>query len=194
MIHEIGVELSAKLKARGCPLPVVDGPERTGTSTGSRERIVIEYDENAGDRFGAVRSQRQNPKHRFTRAQGAKITIYAQSGAAGALEFEHRRRASHVLDLVLVAMDEVAIARTNAWAPTGGKFFTPVDMAMSEVIAGAAYELTFTFDRAVFTQTWAGDVQPQTTLGPDGVSITNTTNVTQANGPDDQSPEVGCGA
>lgn len=175
MIHEIGLEINAKLIARGCPLRVVDGPERTKDVTWGRERIVLEHDA-AGDTFGPPRGQRPNPKHRFTRNIGCKLTIFAQSASGGAMEFEHRRRVEHVLDMVLVALEEVAIARRNGMVLKGGKLIDPVDLAGSEVAGGAVYELTFTVERAVEVLTWAGGAQPEATVGPGGVGIKSKTN------------------
>jgi hypothetical protein len=180
MIHEIGVELGAKLAARGCPLPVVDGPERTTVAGWGNERIVLEHDD-AGDTFGPARSQRPNPKHRFTRNIGAKITIYAQETSSGAQAFEHRRRAEHVLDLVLVALEEVFILRRNGCSMKSGKFIEPEDSADSQSISGAAFELQFSFERAVMVATWTGSIQPEATVGPGGISsITHTTKASPA--------------
>jgi hypothetical protein len=187
MIHEIAIELKAKLLARKCPIEVIDGPEATTTTTFGRERIVLERD--GGDKFGPVRGTHVNKKHRMTRVQSAKITIYAQAVAVGAMQFEHERRAEHVLDLVLVALHEVLSLRRNAYAITGGKFIAPVNLSASEKPAGAVYELAFTVDRPVMEQTWAGAARPEATIGgEDGVTIRRSTVVVGAG--DD---ETACG-
>jgi len=185
MMHDIGKELAAQLAQQDCPFKVVDGPEATGTTTYARERIVVEYDE-GGDRFGPPRSPRPNPKHIMTRSVGGKITIYAQSGYSGAKEFEHRRRAEHALDMVLVGMHKVARLSKNSWTPTGGKFIQPADLENSERPAGAVYELSFTFDRAVVDRTWAGDALPETIIdgGEDGIGVDTETHVS-VNGSED---------
>jgi hypothetical protein len=181
MIHEVGVEIGARLAMRGCPVPVVDGPERTRVAGWANERIVIEHDA-AGDTFGPARGQHVNPKQRFTRNIGCKITIYAQETSTGAQYFEHRRRVEHVLDMVLVALEEVAVTRKNGCALKGGKLILPEDSNNSESPSGAAYELTFAFDRAVNVKTWAEGIQPEATVGPGGVSIKNTTKASVAGG------------
>ena len=197
MIHEIGKELQAALRAKGCPFSVYDR-EAMQTATFARERIVLEH---AGDdRFSAVRSQHVNPKHRRTRSIGAKLTIYAQSSASGALEFEHRRRAEAVLDMVLVALDAVAAARHNAWNPTAGRFITPADFKETETYDGAVYELLFTFDRGVAVKTWAGAIRPEFELA--GGSVRSATKVSLTHGQDNDnddttipaSAETACGA
>jgi len=164
VIHDIGLALQVRLRAAGCPVAVVDGPEPTTTATRGRERIVIEHADS--DSFVPTRSQRPNPVHRLNRSVGAKITIYAQSPRAGALDFEHRRRAEHILDLVLVALGDEAgsSAIYNVWAPQSGQFITPPDLEGSERRGGAVYELAVTFERAVKVQTWAGDIAPEAEL------------------------------
>jgi hypothetical protein len=201
VIHEIGVELEAALKAKGCSMfPVADGPEATATTTFARSRIVIAHDE-GGDAFSPVRSQSSGKaKHRFTRAIGCKITIYAQDPRAGARPFEHRRRAERVLDLVLVALAGIAATRKNALSVKGGRFVQPDDLAKSEEIGGAVYELLFTFDRAVIDRTWAGAERAEATLASG--SITSTTKVSLKGGADDDddpttvpaTAETACGA
>lgn len=198
MIHEIGVELQAALRAKGCPFVVLDR-ESTKATTWGRQRIVIEHDE-GGDAFAPTRSQHKNPKHRMTRTIGAKLSIYAQSTKSGALEFEHRRLAEHVLDLVLVAMGDVAAVRKNAWKPGRGRFVTPEDLETSEKFGGAVYELAFAIDRAVEVRTYAYAAEPETALVAN--TITSTTKVSLAEGPDDDgdpntvpaAAETSCGA
>lgn len=174
MLHRIGVQLQSMLQARGCPIPVVDGPEGSQTATFGRERIVLEHQPN-GDRFVATQSQRPNPVHRMVRNVGAKITIYAQSPRAGALEIEHKSRAEQILDLVLVGLGDCAATSTifNVWEPTGGGFFVPPDLAGSDRPGGAAYELALTFARAVREKAWDGSIAEEATITGDatGVSI-----------------------
>ena len=160
MIHQIGRELEARLAANGCPYKVHDREPRA-TTTWGRPRIVIEH---TNDTFGPPRGLSINPKKHYTRKIGAKITIYGKSSQRGAQEFEHRHVVEEVLDHVLVAMRYVAAERLNGYAPTGGRFFVPPDIEKSEIHDGAAYELTFTFDRAVSERTWAGEFQPEATL------------------------------
>lgn len=199
MIHEIGVELQAVLRSRGCPLSVIDGSDDMPTVTYARERIVIERF--GDDSFGPVRSQHLNPKHRMTRSIGCKITIYAQAVAVGALTWEHYRRAETILDLVLVALGDVAAVRHNLFSPKSGRFINPEDLEKSETNIGAVYELLFTFDRAVRTQTWLGAFRPSATLTAAG-GLRNTTKVSMTGGPDDDdnnttvpaAAETACGA
>lgn len=195
MIHEIGTEIQAAIQARGCPFFVVDGPEREKAATWGRERIVIERDP-AGDSFSPMKGSHRNPRRYIIRNIGCKITIYAQEPAAGALEFEHYRRAEHVLDFVLVALDDVATVRNNGFDYKGGKWLAPDDLAKSETFGGAVYELSFTFERGVRAETWEGAARP-TVAG----SMRNTTKVSLKGGADDDndpntvpaSAETSCG-
>lgn len=171
MIHEIGVELGVQLAAVNCPLKVLDGPENTKTVTYARERIVIEHDP-TGDKFSNNKSQQKNPKIRVIRNIGVKITIYAQEASGGAMDWEHRRRAEHVLDLVLVALEKVLVARHNGWTLSGGRFIDPNDLATSEVQGGSVYELTFSVERGVYVQTWTGNARPEMTILPTTIQTT----------------------
>jgi hypothetical protein len=178
MIHEVSVDLAANLKAQGCPIVVVDGPEPTKTATFGRERIVIEHADS--DSYAPPWSQQRNPHKCMTRNIGAKLTIYAKSPKAGALVFEHRRRCEQILDMVLCALSKVAAVRKHngGFLPTGGRFITPADLEASERPGGAVYELNFAVQRAVNDVTWSGDAQPEATVGGvDGVGFNNSTRV-----------------
>lgn len=187
MIREIGRELQTELRLKGCPVPVVDGPEFGETTTNARERIVIEHDEEGSDSFAAPRSQHGNPKHRYTRSFAAKITIYARSENAGAPPWEHRRRAERILDMVLCSLDVVAAARKNAWRPSSGGFRRPVDLEQSAKPAGAKYVLTFTFDRGV---AWEGDANPEITIGTGGIRSRTAVSIMHASDDDDDPNNV----
>lgn len=190
MLHEIGVELGAALVTKGFPLkaiPIVDGPEPTRTTTYARERIVIEHDD--GDSFGPTFSTHRNPKVGMTRNVAGKITIYAQSPSPGATQWEHTRRAEHILDLVLVALRGVMSVRKQGIVWKGGRFIRPADLERSETQGGAVYELTFAVERGVYAQTWAGAVRPEGTVGPGGITITGTDRIT---GPAHSTPETAC--
>lgn len=177
MIHDIGRDLEESLQTLGVPFKVVDGPEDTSTATYARERIVIEHDLDAGDRYVAVKSQHGNPKQHRGCQQGVKITIHAQSPKVGAMLFEHRRRAAEVRDAVVCALDEIAKARHNNWDPTGGRFVEPTDLEQSARPGGATYELKFWFDRGISKRTWNGDVRPTASVGPGGIVITSTDSI-----------------
>jgi hypothetical protein len=174
VIHEIAVDLRAALIAQGCPIPVVDGPETTDTAAWSRERIVVEHGD--ADAFDPPWSQNNGiSRRRMTRRMACKVKVYAQSALAGALFFEHRRRCDHILDLVLVALSGITYLRKGhqAFLPDGGGYFDPPDLEDSKLRGGCAYELRFTFDRAIQEQTWDGDHAPTAEITGDsgGVSI-----------------------
>lgn len=186
MLHEIVVELNADLSASGCPIRVIDGYEPTRTTTYARERIVIEHDD--GDTFSATRSQHRNPSIRMIRNVSARATIYAQSAAPNALDWEHYRRAEHVLDMFLVALERVLLSRKNAWSIRSGSFARPDDLRRSETPGGAVYALTFSYERGIYEQRWNGSVAQEIS----GVPILSTDQITTANGPPSQIPETGC--
>jgi hypothetical protein len=158
VIHDIGKQLQAQLRLVGCPLPVIDGPEGTETTTFSRERIVIQYAEQ-GDSFERAPrgTSPRNPHHRWVRWIGFELRIFVQSPHAGAQEFEHRRRADHALDLVVNAIDKVIEKRLNRWRIQSGSYAQPIDLEKSEKIGGTIYVLRFDVDRAMQDQQWNGD-------------------------------------
>lgn len=190
MLHEIGRELDAALRAQGYPSPGKVLDRQDFQPTAHRNAIVIEHDPDGGDAFGPVISQHVNPKQRMTRNIAAKITIYAKSSRAGAADFEHRRLAEHVLDLVLVAMGDVTAARKNTWTPTGGGFVTIPDLEGSERQGGAVYELTFTLGRGVFVQAFSGAIAAEANIG----GVTSSTQVSRAHSTDPTPPVTACGA
>lgn len=175
MIHQVTSELQAKLRAKHCPFPVVDGPERLG-QVSWRERVVLERDDN-GDSFIAPKSQRDNPKQRAICVQGWKISIWAKSPNSNALEYEHCRRAEQVRDLVVCSLYEIAKVRCNGLGLGRGQFKTPEGLADSERNGGALYELLLTFERGIFDVTWQGEKAPEATIGENGLSVSHTTEV-----------------
>jgi len=189
VIREIGAELQTALRARGVPFDVVVGPEATRTTTWGRERIVIEY---AGqDKFVPVRSQRHNAKHYGNVQFGGKLTIYAKSAKAGAMPWEHRRRAHAVMRQCVVALSDVLYQRKNDVAFTGGELTVPADLVASEVHGGAAYELRFTFEASIPDRDWAGDAADE--VNTDDLSFANQTRARHA-GTDEGDPYVtSCG-
>jgi hypothetical protein len=165
LLHEIGVELAARIGSKGCPFAVYDGPERRPTTTFGRERIVIEHDPN-GDSFPPRHRADTNPRTRLTRVVGVKVTIYAQAATKGSIYWEHKRRAEHVLDMVLCGLDVVVKERANILTFRSGKFVDPPDLKPSETPGGAVYELYVTIDRGVADRNWDGTAGPTATVTP----------------------------
>lgn len=194
MIHEIGVELRAALVANGCPIPVVDGPEKA-SNTVPRERIVIERDFGQPEPVMAPKGTGRNARHIFDRHLQAKVTIYAQAPGAGSTHFEHLRRADAIADEVLFGLAKVLTSRKNSGFRMGaGRLVEPLDAKGSELPNFAVYELTFTAPRAVDGSTWAGVVATEVALGGvGGVTIGNITRVSSA-GDDTPALETACGA
>ena len=62
------------------------------------------------------------------------------------------------------ALELVAANRRNRIEFTSGRFSVPDDLSASERHGGAVYELTFTIERAVVAQTWAGAAQGEAVL------------------------------
>jgi len=194
MIHEIGVELGAQISAKGCPFPVVDGPEYRPTTTFARERIVIEHNPSSGDAFtqpgeGARHQADLNPRTLMSRVIGVKITIYAKSPTRAAIYWEHKRRAEQVLDMVLCGLYKVVKIRKNLLSVKSGKFVLPDDLKESETPGGAVYELLITVDRGVADRNWDGTAGPTVTV-PTGMIKSKT----QASDEEGGETETACGA
>lgn len=195
MMHAIALAVASHLRSVQCPIPVVDGPEPTESTTASRERVVIER---APDSFGPPRSQHRNPRHHYVRMVGAKVTIYAQSTKPGAMNHEHEERADAILAPVLVGLRYAAAARRVPLAVKGGQFVPIADLAKGAQpgAKGAKYELEFSVGTAITETTFAGEAAPEATVGTNGLSIGSTTQVSLANGPegdDAPAPVVACG-
>ena len=195
MIHEIGVELQARLTTKRCPVTVVDGPEWGGSNAVTRERIVIERDRGEPEPVVGAKGTGRNPRHAWDRVLAAKVTIYAQEPRPGALYFEHERRCDHIADLVLVALQKVLVSRKDGGFSIGaGRWVSIDDLANSKRPNLVAYEIPFTVRRAVEDRTWAGAAATEATLGGvGGVTIRNTTEVS-AQGDSTPAEEVACGA
>ncbi len=186
MIHEIVKELASEVAARKCPVRVLER-ETTTTTTWGRERIVI--DEPGPDQFLASRGVHVNPPHRRAWIMGCTAMIFAQATRAGALEWEHRRRAREIAETVIAGLYAIARKRRNALDLRSGQFVTIPDLEQSERFAGVLYVVSFGFERPVRDQDFNGEVAPEATLGD--VAIRNTTNVYGPNGVG--SGETGCG-
>ncbi len=196
-IRQVGVALDAFLKAHGCPLDVIDGPD-IPTTTWGRERIVLEYDDDGTTSFGNPHGLHVNAKHSFTASDPMKATIYAQAKRSGSLVFEHRARAILVREQVLSGLRYVAATNKNKFAPKSGRFITPPDLAATETQAGAVYEIKLTYDLPVRVVTFAGSAQPEGEL----TAMTSMTMVSRTGDADDDdntntppiTSAVACGA
>lgn len=197
MLYEIAKELRAELEAQGVPFAVVYGPERTRSTSIDRERIVLAYVREAGsDSYAPPRSQRFDPKCRWICKTSCALRIYAQARVAGATVQDHDRRVLAVRDKAVVAMDKIANARRNAWAPTAGGLVLPDDLAASEAWPGAVYEMRFDIERAVHDYNWAGEAAPTVALGdePGAAQMKSTTTARLAGTDHDEDPGVtACG-
>lgn len=181
MIYEVARELETALRDKGVPLPVVYGPEPTRGDS-QRERIVVQRTE---DDFGPLRSQWTNPRGKgLAILQGVTIRIYARSPMGGSRIHDHERRAYHVLDRIIVALDKVVRSRKNNVAITAGGIVPPVDVttdgATQTPWPGVVYELRLTVDRGVFDRTWPtaadpnGGIADEAVVGIDVTLITPT--------------------
>ena len=86
---------------------------------------------------------------------------------------------------MLVQLEACLYARKNGWSITGGKFVQPADLAKSETIGGAVYELKAKIERGVYVQNWDSSIAGTFTVIED--TIVTSTSVTSSN---NLTPEV----
>lgn len=163
MIHAIGVELQAALQARKYPFKVLDREPtgKTNASTYAGERVVIERDRGAAGSYAPPVSQHINPTSPYTNIIPTKITIFAKSPRASALEFEHEDRAMQIADGVVTALFDIVAVRKNRLTAISDRWVPSDDLEKSERWPGVKYELTFGIHRGVFRRDWDGEAQPE---------------------------------
>lgn len=187
MIHEVYTALKAELAEKGVPLPLVEGPERTKQATYASERIIFEEDDVDASFSRPPTMSPSNPPRRFVLASPIKVTVHAQSKAAGAKYFEHCRRARAAAKQVVIALEKVIATKKLQWTLPTMRPAPPADLAQSEVAAGATYEIRFALTEGVSDVTWPQEAAPEATVGGEnGVTINSTTTVGAAE-------ETGCG-
>lgn len=185
MMRDISQELAARIHERKCPLAVVYGPEptSTGTTTFGRERIVVERLNDRNEVTAQAHSQRRNPKQYWVRRLNGRVTIYAQDTKPGARHFDHEDRMDRIADMVLVCLAEVLDERHNTYVIADCVKFVPADLAATTIHGGAVYRIDFAVSRGVNARDWDGSALPETTFGPDGVTVNSSTTVHMDRGP-----------
>lgn len=164
MIYEISREVAASLKARGCPFPVIYGPEPRGpTAAGfARSRIVFERDRARGDNSAPARSEHRNPKMHGIRALGAVVRIFAAATKVGSTLHDHEFIADQAADLSIVAIRKTVSAMQTllSWGPAGFLSADALNLHGLGEWPGVVYELRFAVDRGIYDRTWQGDAEP----------------------------------
>lgn len=173
MLYEIQRELAEALRTRGCPLPVVYGPEPT-QKLPSNERIVFQRQGQPEEMGFAQVTKRNPPGTGYKRWQGFAIRVHCQSTKKNARIQDHERRCDHVLDRIVACMVRVVAERGNSLEWTGGGWVRPEDMQAEEnergVFSGVVYELTGRVDRGVFDwETWPDSENPEGGKGDEAV-------------------------
>lgn len=194
VIYEIHKEVATELKAQGCPLPVVYGPERQGVGTAlGVTRVVIERDRSRGDVPKPGRARTFNPRMVAIRSMGAVCRIYARSTLTGAAGHDHERLADQAVDQITIALYKVVGRRQSEWSVSSAKLLTVEELALRglEVWPGVVYEMRFAVDRAVFDATWTDEAAEELAVADD--LIVSTTKVSLANGPAPVTTETACG-
>ena len=182
MLHAIASELTTALAAKGVPFQVYysDAPQAHGISW---RRIVLDEDTDGGDGFKPQACQNRNPKSPGTLSVGVVLRVWAESNVHGAMGHNHREMARQVVDLLLVAIDEVCRTRAQPWTWKSGKFLKPeqIDPSLQGMrpASGVVYEIRGSIDRGVFDRTWIGEAAPTVEVGTDGMIIRQNTLVVE---------------
>lgn len=164
MLYEIAKVVATLLQARGCPLPVVYGPERFEDIGLTRPRIVFERPRALVDTSGPPRSSKNNPPRRAERSIVGRVRVYASSTVDGARVQDHEDQAEQAVDLVIVCL-QIALARAKVTGSIGTGGYIPANQLGLEGLEswpGVVYELPITIQRAVYDRTWAGDARETT--------------------------------
>ena len=164
MLYDVAKIVSTELIARGCPLPVVYGPERMADVGLTNPRIVFERPRSLGDAVGPPRCSKNNPPRRAERGIAGTVRVFASSTVDGARVQDHEEQADQAVDLVIVCL-QIAAARIITTMTIGaGGYVSAAELGLDglETWPGVVYELPITIQRAVYDRTWAGDSKSTT--------------------------------
>lgn len=175
MIYEIARELAAALRKRGCPVPLVYGPEGMRPTSIGHSRIMVERPRvRSGDLWGEAKTHPANPRVTGMRSVPMLITVYASSTLAGAREQDHARLMDQILDVLQASLREVLGKRHAFWRVVSAGMPSPVEIDMSgiEQWTGAVYELRINVDRTMTETNWKGEARPTYELEADSIEST----------------------
>lgn len=190
MIDQIARSLQTALTAKGCPVKVYTR-DVLPTATFGRERIVVDRDRDEATSFGPVKSQHRNPKYLATETEPCVLRITAQSPKSGATLYDHEERARKELLPVVLTCLRIVMAGASwngCWTLKTRQFIRPEDLKDSERPGGAVLEVKFAYEQGVPEMlSYAVAAKPEITFGADGHGIDNTTKISGANFPDNDS-------
>jgi hypothetical protein len=169
MIATFSRALQTALTAQGCPVPVVEGPERGGTRS-MVSRIVVERDRGSDEAVTAGVLRAHNPKCLATRHVAVVIRIFAQSTADGADVRRHEALADAIADIVMVQwmrLGQSSQRKPVLWGAARMYSQDDLEMAGLQTWPGAVYELRTTLERAVLERDWSEAAKAEVDLGTD---------------------------
>jgi hypothetical protein len=178
VLYDVAKIITTELEARGCPLPIVYGPESADDAALVRSRIVIERSRPSTDTVGPPRTHKLNPPRRAERGIAGRVRIYAHSTVVGARVQDHEEVAEQAADLVIVAL-QIAVARLETTAKITASGYVPASALAigpdASVWPGVVYDLSVVVQRGVFDRTWAleaKDTQSDFSITTSGVCTT----------------------
>jgi len=159
MIYRVSKIIATEVADRGCPLPVVYGPERLQSVAYADSRIVIERPRSAtADTVFATRTTKHNPRRRAERSIAAVARVVARSTVDGARVQDHEELADNTADAIIVALQRAAaqLDTTIRIEESGLLSEDDLDATGLEAWSGVVYEIQFTVQRGVYDRTWVG--------------------------------------
>jgi len=157
MLAQLTSLLRTALVAQGCPVPVIDGPERSAAASADT-RIVVQRTVGEPENVRAPMSRPVNPKAFAVREIACLIRIYARSTVSGASVRSHLALADALADLVVVQMTKVVQSQKQGLPRWGaGKVVPLADLELEgmQTWRGVVYDLPVSIDRGVLDRTWA---------------------------------------
>ena len=159
MLYDAMQIVETELESRGCPMPIIYGPERSQDVSLVRSRIVFERPRESGDEVSPPRQMQKNPPRRAERGLACVCRVFAHSTLDGARVQDHEALADQTIDLVVVAL-QIAAARLSTTMRIGAGGFVDYDVE-TMTAPGVVYELEFTIQRGVFDRTWADEARAE---------------------------------
>lgn len=165
MIYEISQEVSEVMRDRKYPYHVQYGPEYAARDGNGSNGIVMLRSARP-DAFAPPAARGMNPEYRAIRVCQVDAWVYARSSKPGADRQDHEFDCESAVDLLYCALYDVIKTRKEGFAPIGGSYLTPDELAMTNLTTwnGVVYVLQFSVQRGVYGRDYAGAAYPEATI------------------------------
>lgn len=151
MIHQLALDLEARLHARQYPVRVEYGAdERLARGAATSYEIMIRRAPK-GDAVRSIVASRTEPRNKLVRDLAVEATFYVQSRHSGAMAHEHERDCDALVDAFLVALHGWTVESKAGTSVdvTESRYLSPDEYNGSETFFGVVYRLVFNVARGV---------------------------------------------